>query len=318
MFLVCRVVRAAPFALYGIFVSPVHAAGILRFPIPMRRMYFIGVSTAQSSIQRIFPEWKRLAGIGDAVLTGLDIALDAPPDRFREAVEAVRGDPESWGALVTSHKIPIYQYASELFTEFNADAERLGEVSCIVRRESRLRGEALDTLTARLALQAISEHFPAALIFGAGGAALALATVLKRGNPRRPVILTDISPRRLERARNLTEAHCVFAGEPGANDRELEKMPPGSLIVNATGMGKDRPGSPIGPRARFPPGSIAWDFNYRGNLLFLDYACAQGIRMVDGWEYFLHGWSRIMSHVFEFDLTPDLFASMRQAAGRLR
>ena len=71
-------------------------------------------------------------------------------------------------------------------------------------------------------------------------------------------------------------------------------------------------------QARFPAGSMAWDFNYRGNLLFLEYAVAQGIRAVDGWEYFLHGWSQIMARVFSFDLTPELFAAMRDEAERRR
>ncbi|MGH9664014.1 MAG: hypothetical protein ACRD9L_06300, partial [Bryobacteraceae bacterium] len=102
--------------------------------LAMRRMYFVGVTTAQSSIQRIFPQWTRLAGVDDGTLAGFDIALDAPPSRFRQAVTTIRTDPESWGALVTSHKIPIHQHARDLFTNFDADAERLGEVSCIVRR----------------------------------------------------------------------------------------------------------------------------------------------------------------------------------------
>jgi shikimate 5-dehydrogenase len=282
-------------------------------------MYFIGVTTAQSSIQRIFPRWARLAGLDDATLTGLDIALEAPPQHFRDAVIKIRTDPQSWGALVTSHKIPIHQHGHDLFTDFDADAERLGEVSCIVRREGRLRGEALDTLTARLALEAICgvSQPRAALIFGAGGAAVALATVLARGDPRTTVVLTDISVERLDRARRLTQAQCVLAGE-GENDRRLRAMPPGSLIVNATGMGKDRPGSPIASEAVFPSGAIAWDFNYRGNLLFLDHARSQGIRAVDGWEYFLHGWSQIMSHVLDFNLTPGLFTAMREAAESAR
>ncbi|MGH9666431.1 MAG: shikimate dehydrogenase [Bryobacteraceae bacterium] len=283
-------------------------------------MYFVGVTTAQSSIQRIFPQWTRLAGVDDATLAGFDIALDAPPSRFRQAVTTIRTDTESWGALVTSHKIPIHQHARDLFTNFDADAERLGEVSCIVRRAGSLKGEALDTLTSRLALEAIGgvPRPGAVLIFGAGGAAVALATVLARQHPQARVVLTDISADRLERARRLTSARCVLAGEAAENDRQLRAMPPGSLIVNATGMGKDRPGSPVTPHAVFPGDAVAWDFNYRGNLLFLDYARSQGVRTVDGWEYFLHGWSRIMSHVFDFDLTPDLFAAMREAAESAR
>ena len=121
-----------------------------------------------------------------------------------------------------------------------------------------------------------------------------------------------------ESLRTLTPARTVHVSGAEDHDRLLEAMPPGSLVVNATGMGKDRPGSPITPQARFPREAVAWDFNYRGKLRFLDYARAQGVRAVDGWEYFLHGWSQIMARVLGFDLTPELFAAMREAAAPLR
>ena len=129
------------------------------------------------------------------------------------------------------------------------------------------------------------------------------------------MILTDASAARLLHVRGLTPAECLPADQ---NDRLLGAMPPGSLIVNATGMGKDRPGSPISDRGRFPKDAVAWDFNYRGNLLFLEYARAQGVRAVDGWEYFLHGWSQIMARVLGFELTADLFAAMREAAALVK
>ena len=47
----------------------------------MPTMYFIGVTTAQSSIHRIFPEWATLAGVKDPALVGIDIPLGAAPDR---------------------------------------------------------------------------------------------------------------------------------------------------------------------------------------------------------------------------------------------
>ena len=47
------------------------------------------------------------------------------------------------------------------------------------------------------------------------------------------------------------------------------------MVVNATGLGKDAPGSPITDAARFPENGSAWEFNYRGDLVFLDQANAQ-------------------------------------------
>lgn len=47
---------------------------------------------------------------------------------------------------------------------------------------------------------------------------------------------------------------------------------------------------------------MAWDFNYRGLLEFLDQAKAQektkNLKIEDGWVYFIHGWTRMIAEVF--------------------
>src|SRR5262249_5515856 len=221
----------------------------------MPKMYFIGVTTSESSIHRIFPLWTRLAGFRDATLAGADIPLGGSPETYRSVVTAIRDGPSALGALVTTHKVRIFEYAHDLFTDFDADAKRLGEVSCIVHRGARLSGLAVDTLTAGLALQSVIAEKPfrgQVLIMGAGGAAVALAVHLYREHQPSQVILTDISAARLRQARHLTAARSVLVSGPEDHDRLVEALPAGSLIVNATGMGKDRTGSPITSRARFP------------------------------------------------------------------
>ena len=58
-------------------------------------------------------------------------------------------------------------------------------------------------------------------------------------------------------------------------------------MINATGMGKDLPGSPITEAGRFPMNGVAWELNYRGELQFLDQALAQrearNLTVEDGW-----------------------------------
>jgi shikimate 5-dehydrogenase len=281
-------------------------------------MYFLGVTTGASFIHKIFPRWAELAGIGEASLAGIDIAPGAAPERYRAAVATIRDDPQALGALVTTHKVALYAHARDLFTAFNAEAEELGEVGCIVRRGERLEGIGIDTLTGGLALRSIVGEGPfrgQALILGAGGAGVALAVHLRREHRPAGVILTDVATERLDRARRLVAARYELASE---NDRLIEALPAGSLVVNATGMGKDRPGCPIRAATRFPAGAVAWDFNYRGELLFLEYAGAQGARAVDGWEYFLHGWSQIMARVFGFGLTASLYQGFAAEARRRR
>src|ERR1700682_3518069 len=101
----------------------------------MRRMYFIGVTTDASSIHNFFDRWVALAGVHDAVLTGIDIPLGAAPELYRDAVRTILDDPEACGALVTTHKTAVYEHARDLFDAFDPDAAALREVSCITRRE---------------------------------------------------------------------------------------------------------------------------------------------------------------------------------------
>ena len=55
----------------------------------------------------------------------------------------------------------------------------------------------------------------------------------------------------------------------------MAQMKPYSVVINATGMGKDTPGSPVTWEGKFPENSVAWEFNYRGELDFLHQALAQ-------------------------------------------
>ena len=52
-----------------------------------RSFTFIGVTTAQSSIMRIFPRWRDLLGLGpDVEMAGWDLPLHAPPEDYCAAV----------------------------------------------------------------------------------------------------------------------------------------------------------------------------------------------------------------------------------------
>jgi shikimate dehydrogenase len=110
----------------------------------------------------------------------------------------------------------------------------------------------------------------------------------------------------------------VLNEDPDRNDRLMADLPPGSLVVNATGMGKDRPGSPLTDHATFPERAVVWELNYRGELDFLHQARRQAdarqLRVHDGWRYFLHGWAEHVAEVFGVEITPALFGRLAQAA----
>jgi shikimate 5-dehydrogenase len=97
--------------------------------------------------------------------------------------------------------------------------------------------------------------------------------------------------------------HCPL---PEDNDKIMNDLKPYSLVMNSTGLGKDAPGSPITDLSVFPENGIAWDFNYRGNLVFIDQAKAQqddrNLEIKDGWVYFIHGWTRVIAEVFHIDI----------------
>ncbi len=115
------------------------------------------------------------------------------------------------------------------------------------------------------------------------------------------------------------EYHCNVL--PGFNDELLGSLPPGSVVINATGMGKDLPGSPITGAGLFPIGGVAWELNYRGELQFLHQALAQRdtrqVRVEDGWLYFLHGWTQVIAEVLKVRIDEAMFRRLAAVAGAI-
>jgi shikimate 5-dehydrogenase len=296
-----------------------------------QKLHFIGVSTAGSSIVELFPRWAELLGL-DAELAGRDIPLGAPAEAFRAAVEEIAGDRRIRGALVTTHKLDVYRHAGRLFTELDSFARLCREVSCISKRDGALVGHAKDPITAGLALDHMlgsgywAETGAHAVCLGAGGAGTAIVVhLLSLPEPPARIAVTDRDPGRLAALRELVgtlaspaavEYHAVTSQVE--SDALLVSSPPGLLVVNATGMGKDTPGSPLSDTAVFPEGAVVWELNYRGELDFLRQARAQakarGLALYDGWRYFLHGWTEVIAEVFGLELTPERFARLAEAA----
>ena len=102
----------------------------------------------------------------------------------------------------------------------------------------------------------------------------------------------------------------------------MTTLPDHSIVINATGMGKDIPGSPITTNGKFPLHGVAWEFNYRGDLEFLHQAEAQrderDLVVEDGWIYFIHGWSQVIGQVLGQEVTPDLFEELEEIAREIR
>ncbi|MBK0418377.1 shikimate dehydrogenase [Leucobacter sp. CSA1] len=299
---------------------PTLTAAVLR-PAVRPTFYFIGVSTAHSSIRQVFPEWADELGLGEVDFVGIDMPLHAPAEDYRRVVQFFRDDALSVGALVTTHKLDLYQAASDLFDYADPLTVLMDEISCISKRDGELRAHAKDPITAGFAIDAIlppgSWKGRSTFIMGAGGSAIAMAWHLTRpergDDVPREIVVSNRSRPRLESLREVyrqfgTEVplRLVDSPAPADNDAALALMPPGSLIVNATGLGKDAPGSPLSDAGVFPEAAHVWDLNYRGDLVFLDQARAQaeerGLRIHDGWVYFIHGWTRVIAEVFDIEI----------------
>jgi shikimate 5-dehydrogenase len=301
---------------------------------------FVGVTASASSIHRVFPRWAEVLDLATVRLEPLDLPLDCDRDTYRAVLHDIRDDPTNRGALVTTHKVRLLHAARDLFDGFDQYAELCDEVSCVSKRDSRVIGHAKDPITSGRALEELlaPDHFRATgaevVCLGAGGAGLAIAVYLlsRRPHSDHPTCVTLVN-RGVDRLRECAAVlDAVGAGDsvvtyianddPARNDDVVASAPPGSLIINATGMGKDQPGSPLTNAVTFPQGAVVWELNYRGELDFLGQARAQAddrsLTIEDGWRYFIHGWSEVIAEVFDIALTPRVLAELSDAAAEAR
>jgi shikimate dehydrogenase len=310
-----------------------------QIPLSEPTFFFIGVSTADSAMQKIFPHWMEALGRPEVRLAGVDLQIHDEPARYRLVVEQIKRDPLALGALVTTHKVDLLAAARDLFDELDPYAQTLAEVSCLAKQEGRLLGFATDPAADGRALQAmLGERYFArnkgsVLCLGAGGAAAAIVLYLMNrpsaADRPRNLALVDIDQARLDQVQAMvnrqgTDIHVdyILNSDPAENDRLLASLTPGSVVINATGLGKDLPGSPITEQATFPKFGVVWELNYRGERPFLQQAKAQQakrkLKVEDGWTAFLHGWTNVISRVLDVRIDASLFARLGKLAAENR
>ena len=313
-------------------------SGLITQPRPT--MYFLGVTTAQSSSRKLFPLWADRLGLRGSQLVGVDLPIHGPPALYRQAIDQIKEDPLSLGATITTHKITTLQAAGDLFDELTDEAATCREVSCVYKRGSRLIGDTTDLVVAGKAMAHFlgngywQKHHADVMCIGAGGTGVALTIYFVRhasaqDRPRRMVII-DRDPSKLANLQTIVSrlpnagmvVEFMHNAAPTVNDHVMATLPPHSMVVNATGMGKDLPGSPITPAGVFPQDGVAWELNYRGDLDFFHQARAQSssrrLHVEDGWWWFLLGWTTNIGLIFDVEVTPAQFEQMAQAASALR
>ena len=298
-------------------------------------LYFIGVTTKSSSIMKVFPKWADALGLENTVIKGIDLPLHAPAEQYREVISFLKSDPLSMGALVTTHKIDLFNSAHDMFDYIDPYAQELSEVSCLSKKDGKFCAHAKDPISSGLALENFvpkdfwKTHKGQVLLLGAGGSSLAMSLYFgqdKWGDnvPAKVILANRSTPRlasakdhlkRVEERLNLTYTHGPTAAD---NDAIISELPPYSLIVNATGLGKDAPGSPTTDNVNYPENSLVWEINYRGELLFMHQALAQKdakkLHVEDGWIYFIHGWTQVISEVFHIPIEGETLQRLSDIA----
>jgi len=292
-------------------------------PATKPTLYFIGVTTSKSSIMKLFPKWADYLKLGDCEIKGFDFKPHDEPVKYRECVEFIKNDPLSKGALVTTHKIDLLAACLDQFDSLDEHAELMGEISCISKQGEKLFGHAKDPISSGLALDHLlpENHWEKTggevMAMGAGGSTIAIMynLIKHKQNENHPsrIVVTNRSQPRLDSLKQIlseidtnipTEFH--LCPEPKDNDAVVMNLKPNSLIINATGLGKDMPGSPFTEGVQYPQNSLVWELNYRGDLIFLDQAEAQknngNLTIHDGWVYFIHGWIQVIAEVFHVDI----------------
>ena len=302
-------------------------------------MYFIGVTTGKSSIMKVFPEWARALGLENTVMKGINIAIHAEPEVYEEVVDFIKNDELSAGALVTTHKIDLYNAAKDKFDYLDPYALKFGELSSISKKDGKLCGHAKDPISSGLALEEfVPAHYwknhreAGVLIMGAGGSAISMCSYFMRkefaGNYPSKIVIANRSKLRLDEIKRINadldpggiEFDYYLTPEAGQNDAVMDMMGEGSLIINATGLGKDRPGSPLTDKAVFPENALVWEINYRGDLGFLHQAekqqSSRNLVVEDGWMYFIYGWTQVISEVFHVPIEGETLSELDRIAAK--
>jgi len=297
-------------------------------------LYFIGVTTGRSSIMNVFPKWAQTLAL-EAVIKGIDLPLHAQDEDYRKVTDFIKNDPLSLGALVTTHKLDLFRACRDMFDYVDPYAEKLAEVSSLSKKDGAFCAHAKDPISSGMALEDFvprffwTDHGGEVLLLGAGGSSLAMSLYFSReeaGNDRpKRITIANRSEARLVSAKasladceKSTEFRYVHSPSPADNNKLVADLPPYSLVVNATGLGKDAPGSPVTNAVSYSEHSLVWEINYRGDLLFMRQALAQknakNLHVEDGWNYFIYGWTQVIQEVFHIAINARQLEELSRIA----
>lgn len=288
-----------------------------------KRYYFLGVSTTKSSVNAAFPRWMDEFDL-KADLVNVDLDLDSDENHYIEFCENLK-DIKTVGSLVTSHKANLYRHCSDRFDQLSDDSRLLQEISSIRFDAENMTLSAHNTdieACMRTLLKLTTENQQwvngdrSIVVLGAGGSGLSILIAASRSiKNHQKCVISDVSAARIKVAKEVlhTNRMVVDVEDGSINDQIVEDAGRAPLVINATGMGKDLPGSPVNDVRCFPANSTFWELNYRGERPLYHAlerrANLNGLRIEDGWEFFLDGW--INNIRYAFNLTPEYLSLER-------
>jgi shikimate 5-dehydrogenase len=301
---------------------------------------FIGIDTSGSLVHPVFDRWADVLG-RPWTLRGVDLRADSPPEAYFRLIEVMRDNPAVHGAVVTAHKLRLYRACESALTRRDRLVDLTHEINTLTTVDGAVTGDARDAVSLTHVLPTVLRRGTGGrfddlnvLCLGAGGAATALLLALHldtttgrpRGDLSAHTTFTDIDPDALDALRGVAQRAgidparlaYVHVRDRTDNDALVASRRRPTLMINATGLGKDTPGSPITGDAPMRPDMVAWDFNYRGDLTFLQQARAAGAVAVDGWDYFVAGWAGGLTAIAGIPFTSDLLTQLSRAAAEHR
>lgn len=274
-----------------------------------RRAAVIGHPIAHSLSPALFAEFARAGDVD------LDYqAVDVHPDALATTLATWRDDAQFVGCNVTMpHKERIIA-----LLEGCADAAQATSAVNVVRRSGAgFIGDNTDVagIAATLSSAGFDVRGHDAIVFGAGGGARAVATVLGNQGAAKVTIVA----RTIERARALCDDAARRSPATAFVALEMNNAAqpaPAQLYVNATPLGQT--GQPA--RDLLPPNapleSLAFDLVYRpATTPFLTHAAGRGMKAIGGFTMLLE--QALATFDAWFGFRPQLDAAARTRLERL-
>lgn len=237
----------------------------------LRRAAVIGHPVAHSRSPALFAAFARVTGIALRYE-----AVDVPPEELGATLRRWRDDATFVGCNVT---LPHKERALALADRVEPAARDCGAANVLTREGALLVAGNTDIAGIEIALaqHGVTLGGTRVAIFGAGGAARAVAAAARNNGASRMTIA----------ARDRGRADAI-AADFGADACALDAVPVSDVYVNATPVGMiGRPQFSLLP-ADAPAGAVAFDLVYvPEDTPFLRAARARGLRTVPGTAMFL-------------------------------